>query len=143
MNVKKTESLQFRLEKRISDIQDTVIFYSDIADLNDDMTQLNRALGNIIKKRGLVRVSRGIYAKAAPGKYIDAPILKDTLEGVAEKIFNRLEVKWDLTPEQKEYNSGKSTQVPVRVAFRLTSRLRRKIGYDGHYVQYYGNIYAK
>lgn len=143
MNVKKTESLQYRLAKRISEIQDSVIFYSDIEDLSNDAPQLNRALRAIMREKILVRVSRGIYAKAEPVEYFDAPILKDTLENVAQKIFNRLDVKWDLTSAQKEYNSGKSTQVPVRVVFRLNSRLRRKIGYDGYYVRYERNIYAR
>ena len=143
MKVKKNKSLAARLEKRIMAMPDNVIFRSDIAGLSPDDPQISRALRALINKKLIVRISYGVYAKVEQSKYTGALVLKESLDVIAQKIFDRLHVKWDLTSAQKNYNSGLSTQVPARVSFRLNSRFRRKIGYDGYSVYYEGGIYAR
>jgi len=57
--------------------------------------------------------------------------------------LNRLSVEWDLTAAQKNYNEGKTTQIPVHPSVRLKSRCRREFSFGNLSLRYENNIYAR
>jgi len=118
MKVKKEESLKYRLEERIENFSKSVFLRRDVCDLAES-TQVNRALKKLIWEEKIARIGYGIYARLRPSLYLDRPILEQGLGEIAREIFNRLNVKWDLTTAQKDYNEGRSTQVPAKIGFRL------------------------
>lgn len=138
MKVAYENSLAYRVEQRIEAIQGNVILRSDLSDLGDSR-QLTYALKKLIQDKKIVRVSSGIYSKLEifewQGKEIT--VLKSPgFTVMVRETLDRLNIPWQPSRAEEEYNSGRSTQVPARFILRLKSRFRRKIAYAGMVFKY-------
>lgn len=142
MKVRAEDSLKNKLLIRIEQISGNVVLRSDIDDLSD-YRQLSRALQSLIRDGKLAKISFGIYAKTETSQYTGKPILKEAFDDVAKEALNRLNVKWTLTTAQREYNEGKSTQIPAKPSVKLKSRCRRKFYFQSASLTFEGNLYAR
>lgn len=100
-------------------------------------SQLSRVLAKLLEEGKLVRVSHGVYAKTRFNKFLGRPAPAGTLESIAAETFRKLGI--DIGPGKlaTEYNTGRSTQVPM-LAVVTTGRRRisRKIQVGARTVAY-------
>lgn len=91
-----------------------------------------------LKERGvLVRIGTGVYAKAKLSVLSGKPIPCEPLEVLAPIALRRLGVKVQETRGAREYNSGRTTQVPTGLVVNIGQRrITRRIGFNGKYVAY-------
>lgn len=130
------------LLRKIQSKRSEVILWSDLKGLGSPR-QISRALKDLVDDGRLVRIGRGIYAKAKISKYIDEPIINIGFEAACLQALKRLNVKWELSQFIKDYNEGKTQQVPAKLEVRLKSRFRRELKYDDNKFRFEGNINAK
>lgn len=94
------------------------------------------AIRRLIRDGFFVRGGTGVLVKA---KYND--IIKDYAPVISPDQFSReVLVKIGVDPQPNsalvEYNSGKSTQIPAWLCYRVDRRIIRKIGFKKRWVQY-------
>ncbi len=131
-----------RLLKRIQSLKSVVILWEDLKDLGS-ARQISRALNDYMESGIIVRIGRGIYAKAQTSKYIDEPIIHEGFEVACLEALKRLNIKWELSQFIKDYNEGRSQQVPARFEVRLKSRFRRALTYGNNSCRFEGKINAR
>lgn len=114
-------------------------------DFNDlgSYRQISRAINKLIEEKKLVKIGTGIYAKAYLSKYSNIPLIKNGSDSALRTALKRLGVAFEPGSAEKEYNEGKSTQIPVRNIVRLKSRCRRRIKYKNSELIFEKNINAK
>ncbi len=119
-----------------------VVLRRDVSSLGG-ARQVSRALNDLVSDGQLVKLGYGIYAKAEPSEYLDRPVIRSGFTEACIEALKRLGVDWELSQAAKDYNTGKSQQVPARFEVRLKSRFRRKIQYENRTLRIESMIYAK
>lgn len=142
MRVKYSESIEYKALNRLKAIRGSVVLRTDFSDLGS-YRQVSRALNRLIDKKKLVKIGTGIYAKAYLSKYSDIPLIKNGVDSTLRKALKRLGISYEPGSAEKEYNEGKTTQVPVRNIVKLKSRCRRRISYRNSELVFEKNINAK
>ncbi|CAN5457664.1 DUF6088 family protein [soil metagenome] len=135
MKVTYKDSLNYKLRERINTLPSTVVFFADLVDLSGK-TQVSRGIKALIEEKELVKIGYGIYAKSRGSEYTDLPVIKGGFKQAALAALDRLGIIWESGQPEQDYNSGRSTQVPVRPTIKLKSRLRRQIGYGNMSLRY-------
>lgn len=113
---------------------------------NREQLRLNRALNAFIDEGMIIKIAHGLFARAEPMSFPDGKIkvvLTDAFEFVAMEALNKLGVKWELGTAIRDYNEGKSTQVPSAFTVQLKSRFRGSIHAQGRQVIFEGGINAR
>jgi hypothetical protein len=121
------------MERRIAGRDDAAFLTREFRDLADER-QVQRALRALTNEGKLVRLGYGVYAPAETSPLTGRPMLaaRDGFTGAAREALTKLGVAWDLTEWERAYNEGRSTQVPINPAVRLTKgRFARRLGYAG------------
>lgn len=142
MTIRYKNSFRNKLLDYIEKMQGTVVLRKDVESLGD-ARQVSRALTALIEDRLLVRISLGIYAKARTSKYIDDAVIRGGFTDACIETLKRLGVTWEPSQAVKDYNEGRSQQVPARFEIRLKSRLRRQLAYGEQKLKMENMIYAK
>ncbi len=142
MRTKYQESIEYKAINRLKSIQGSVMLRKDFSDLGS-YRQISRVIKNLIIEKKLVKISAGIYAKAYSSKYTDIPLIKNGADSSLREALKRLNVSYELSNAEKEYNEGKTTQIPVRNMVRLKKRCRRRIAYRNSELLFEKNINAK
>ena len=95
--------------------------------------QVSRALRFLVRKKALVKLGYGIYARAGISRLSGETILycPGGFLGAARQALTKLGVAWEMTAAQKAYNEGRSTQVPVNPVVRIKGRFSRRLS-DGN-----------
>lgn len=138
MKVAYKNSLAYRVEQRIEAINGNVVLRADLNDLGEPR-QLTYALKKLIQDKKMVRVSSGIYAKVKISKWKGKEITLLKSQGftlMVREALDRLNIEWQPSRAEEDYNSGHSTQVPAQFILRLNKRFRRKIAYSGMTFKY-------
>lgn len=136
------------LRKKINHTSSSVFSRSDLTQDHSNQAQLrlNRALRAFIDEGLIIKIAHGLFAKAEPmripGREIQA-VLTVPFEAVATEALNKLGVKWVLGSAIRDYNSGKTTQVPAVFSVRLKSRFRGSIRAEGRKLIFEGGINAR
>lgn len=130
MKVRYSDSLRYKLLQRLENTKKNVLLRSDFADLGS-YRQISRGIKALINDKKLVKIGSGVYAKAYNSQYTKLPLITGGSTNAFIEALERLGVKWELGSAAQAYNSGESTQVPVRFIVKLKSRCRRKL-YDGN-----------
>ena len=94
----------------------------------------------------IIKIAHGLFARAEPMSFPDGKIkvvLTDAFESVAMEALNKLGVKWELGTAIRDYNEGKTTQVPSAFTVQLKSRFRGSIHAQGRQVIFEGGINAR
>ena len=125
----KPETLEERLLKRIDRKRGDVFLRADFDDLGG-YDQVGRALRKIVSEGRLVRVGQGLYARARPSMTNGEPVPVGGLNALKEAL-RRVGVETLPSRLEREYNAGRTTQVPTGRVVGVTRRVRRKVGYGG------------
>ena len=128
MKVKYSESIEYKALNRLNTIKGNVVLRNDFIDLGS-YRQISRTLNKLVSDKKLVKIGTGIYAKAYLSQYSDIPLVKNGTDSVLREALERLGIDYEPSSAEKDYNEGKTTQIPVNNVVRLKSRCRRQIGY--------------
>lgn len=142
MRVKYLESIEYKVLNRLKEIRSSAVLRKDFDGLGS-YRQVSRAINKLIEKKKLVKLGLGIYAKVYLSKYSNIPLVKNGIDSTLREALKRLGIAYELGSSEKEYNAGKTTQIPVRNIVRLKSRCRRRIGYRNNELFFEKNINAK
>lgn len=142
MKVKYVDSSEYKALNRLKTIRSNVVLRTDFDELGS-YRQISRILKKFIDEKKLVKIGSGVYAKAVISKYTNVPLIKDSTDSTLREALERLGVAYEPGSAEKEYNEGKTTQVPVRNIVRLKNRCRRRIGYLNSQLIFEGNVNAR
>lgn len=125
-----TKPLRKRIETRIAKSKRDVFLTRDFAALSDE-DQVIRALRGLVAQRTLLRLGKGVYAKARPSSLSGRAVLANPagFQAVAQQALNRLGVEWEPTEAQRAFAEGRSTQIPVNSVLKVKGRFARKLRY--------------
>ena len=150
MHVKRHYHNAFRkaLLIRIQQLEDTVFDRQDLlADKsNQAQLRLNRALNALVDEGHIMKISHGLYAKAATLSFPNGDtqtVLEEDFEKVAIAALNKLGVKWEFSDAIQAYNRGETTQVPAVFSVKLKSRFRGTIEAEGRQLIFEGKKHAR
>jgi len=135
-------SFRNKLLNYIRQLPSIVILRQDVSSLGSSR-QVSRGLKALVEDGELVKLGYGIYAKAEWSELLDRPVIRTGFTEACIEALERLDVRWEPSQAIKDYNAGRSQQVPVRFEIRLKSRFRRKIAYGKRMLRLEGMIYAK
>ncbi len=127
------KTLRQKVEGRIARGWDDGVFLTrEFVDLAGK-DQVLRALRGLVRDGELIRLGYGVYGRALKSRLTNEPVLAspDGFAGAARRALNKLGVKWQPTAEERAYNEGRSTQVPVNPAVRVKDRFSRRLRYRG------------
>lgn len=124
-----------KIKRCIAKRKGNIIFKSDLAKFGEAST-ISRCLKQLCEEKKLLRISRGIYAKARPeefnfrGKEILAVPYVDSMTLYME-VLDRLGVTYELCEAARD-NFGGSTQMPAVCALEVfSSRITRRLSAGG------------
>lgn len=129
------KNLESRVWVRIVRKRSNVFIREDFADLGG-YDQAGRALLRLVRKNKLIKLGYGIYAKAATSRLTGEVIPAAPLPVLAKEALKRLGIKTFPTQAEREYQQGRSTQVPTGRLIGTRSRISRKIAYKDAKVYY-------
>lgn len=131
----KPRKLKDKILLRISLKKDGVFLRKDFKDLSG-YDQVGRELKNLIREGKIIKIGYGLYAKAEISPLNGDVIPQINLPQLAGEALERLGIETTATTLEKNYNAGKSTQVPTGRLIAVKSRIVRRIGYGGMHVSY-------
>jgi hypothetical protein len=126
----RNNSLQTRIANRLARSSRDVFLTRDFAGMSGE-DQIIRALRALVAERKLLRLGKGVYAKARPSQLSGRPVLANPggFQAVAQQALTRLGVKWSPTQAQRAFAESRSTQIPVNPVVRIDGRFARKLRY--------------
>ncbi|WP_218511960.1 S-adenosylhomocysteine hydrolase [Variovorax sp. dw_308] len=126
-----------RIEHLLSTRVDMLVFLRlDFRGFGSD-SQVGRALNDLVGRGVIVRYGVGVYARAKPSVLSGRPIPVRPLEVLAPQALARLGVEVSPSRLVREYNAGRTTQVPSVLYLGIGSRrITRKLGFNGVFVRY-------
>jgi len=133
--MKNNNTLERRIVARISRKKSAVILREDFKDLGG-YDQVGRVLRMLASKGKILRIGYGLYARASISKISGQLVPEKPLPSLAREALQRLGVETAPSSLEKEYNAGKTTQVPTGRMIAVKGRISRKIGYNGAYVNF-------
>ncbi len=128
MKVEYKKSITFEVLKRIEALSGDIVLRSDIAELADPR-QISRALNRLVQSGRLTKLGYGVYAKLARSEIAQTTYLKEGVLPTMRAALNRLNIRWIPSPEELDYQAGRSTQIPVNPTTKLIDRFRRQLRY--------------
>ncbi|MCP4475632.1 MAG: hypothetical protein GY821_13910 [Gammaproteobacteria bacterium] len=105
--------------------------------------QVSRALKALLEDGELIKLGDGVYAKARHSSHLGRPVICSGFTNACIEALARLDVQWEPSQAIKDYNAGKTQQVPAQFEIRLKSRFRRKLAYGNRILRIEGMTYAK
>ena len=123
------KTLRERMEERIARKRgDDVFLPREFRDLGGE-DQVLRALRILVREKRLVRLGYGVYCRAIVSCLSGDPILysRNGFLGAARQALTKLGVKWELSEAERDYNEGRSTQIPVNPVVRIKGRFSRRL----------------
>ncbi|QHA81532.1 S-adenosylhomocysteine hydrolase [Pseudomonas mediterranea] len=134
--------LEDRMSRSIKLRTSIVVLRSDFSKMGSD-SQVGRVLARFVENGVLVRVSKGAFAKARINQYTGKPTPAGTLEMIAAELFSKLKISIAPSTLVAEYNSGKSTQIPMGTVVNTGSRrISRKVIVGSNAVVYENSVRA-
>jgi len=122
--------LRQRVEARIAKRRDDAFLTREFLDLGGER-QVLRALRELTEDGKLIRLGYGVYGRAEISPLTKQPMLAgDGFGQVSRQVLDKLNVPWEPATAERDYNAGRSTQVPMTPRVRLRgSRFSRKLRY--------------
>ena len=123
------QTLEARIRDKIRKSRRMVFLRDDFAALGG-YDQVGRVLRQLEAQGRLVRIGKGLYAKARPNRITGKPMLAAPggFDQAAKEALNRLGVQWEPASAEKAYQAG-HTQIPARVVVRVKGPFHRQIAY--------------
>jgi hypothetical protein len=128
--MRRRPTLRDRVERRIAERRDDAFLTREFRDLAGER-QVLRALRELTEAGKLIRLGYGVYGRAEVSSITQQPMLSgDGFGPVARQVLDKLKVRWEPTTAERDYNEGRSTQVPMTPRVRVRgSRFSRKLRY--------------
>jgi hypothetical protein len=128
--MRRRPTLREKVENRIAERRDDAFLTREFRDLAGER-QVLRALRELTEAGKLIRLGYGAYGRAEVSSITRQPMLAgDGFGLVARQVLDKLKVRWEPTTAERDYNEGRSTQVPMTPRVRLRSgRFSRKLRY--------------
>lgn len=119
--------LEDRIRRSIAQRSSTVVLRSDFSEMGST-SQVGKVLSRLVEDGKLIRVSKGAFAKTRVNKFTGKPAPAATLEVIAAELFQKLGVQIAPSRIMDEYNSGKTTQIPMTAMVSTGGRrITRKV----------------
>jgi hypothetical protein len=129
MYVTRPKTLRERIEARIARKRgDDVFLPGEFRDLGGE-DQVLRALRSLVRDRQLVRLGYGVYGRAVVSRLSGEPILysRNGFSGAARQALTKLGIEWEPSEAERDYNEGRSTQIPLNPVVRVKGRFSRQL----------------
>lgn len=123
------KTLRERIEQRIARRSGEDAFLTrEFLDLGRD-DQVLRALRGLVRDARLVKLGYGVYGRAIVSRLTGQPILfsRTGFAGAARQALTKLGVAWEASEAERDYNAGRSTQVPVNPVVNIKGRFSRRL----------------
>ena len=133
--MKKRKTLESMITTRIARKKCAVFLRSDFDDLGG-YDQVGRVLRDLVSKNLLMKIGYGLYAKTRQSTLTGQIIPNKPLPQLAKEALKRLGVKTAPSSIERDYNAGRSTQIPTGRMIAVKGRVIRRIGYNGAYVNF-------
>ena len=127
--------MESRITTRIICKKCAVFLRSDFNDLGG-YDQVGRVLRDLVAKDLLMKIGYGLYAKTRQSTLTGQIIPNKPLPQLAKEALKRLGVKTAPSSMERDYNAGRSTQIPTGRMIAIKGRVIRRIGYNGAYVNF-------
>jgi Family of unknown function (DUF6088) len=127
--MRRPKTLRDKIENRIARKRgDDVFLTREFRDLGGE-DQVLRALRSLVREKRLVRLGYGVYGRAIISRLSGDPILysQNGFLGAARQALTKLGVRWEPTTAERDYNEGRSVQIPVNPVVRVKGRFSRKL----------------
>src|ERR1700735_5494691 len=112
-------TLRQRVEARIAKRRDDAFLTREFLDLGGER-QVLRALRELTDEGKLIRLGYGVYGRAEISPITKQPMLEgDGVNAGARRALDKLKVRWEPPTAERDYNEGRSTQVPMNPMVRL------------------------
>lgn len=121
------------IAQRVQRSRRNVFMRSDFGEFGS-YDAVGRTLRQLVQTGRLVQIGYGLYAKAEPSPLTGKPVPIVGIRTLASEAISRLGKSVEPSHFDTAYNSGRSAQVPTGRTLTVNARIRRRIGYDGHYV---------
>ncbi len=112
-----------------------MVLREDFKDLGG-YDQVGRVLRSLATKGKIMRIGYGLYARATTSNLSGQLVPEKPLPSLAREALQRLGIETAPSALEREYNAGKTTQVPTGRRIGVKGRISRKIGYNGAYVSF-------
>lgn len=128
-------TLAYKITARMRRKKALVFVREDFADLGG-YDQVGRILRALARQGELVKIGYGLYAKAKKSPLTGQVVPVAPLPTLAKEALARLGVETAPSRLEKEFQAGRTTQVPTGRLIAVKGRISRKIGYGGAYVNF-------
>lgn len=135
MAQKRLKTLEDKVSYRITRSKQSVFVREDFEDLGG-YDQVGRALRQLARNNALVKIGYGLYAKAKQSSLSGKTVPVKPLPDLAKEALGRLGLKVYPSKLERDYNAGRTTQVPTGRRIAVKGRISRRIGYNDAYVSY-------
>ncbi|NWH06516.1 DUF6088 family protein [Desulfobacter latus] len=135
MAVKRKRTLEQKICYRIKRAKESTFIPKDFSDLSG-RDQVLRALRNLIAKNLIIRVGQGVYTRARISSISRRPVPEENLRAIAITALEKSGVTVLPTQYEREYNQGRTTQVPTGMVVGVNKRVKKKIGFNGRFIKY-------
>ena len=125
--MRQRKTLCDKVEEQIAGMSGNVFLRADFADPGS-YRQVGRALTDLMRKQELLRVSQGVYVRTYISPFTGEVFPVKGLRTLSEAL-ERLGIETGPTRMLRDYNEGRSTQVPTGRVVGVKKPTRRKIGY--------------
>jgi hypothetical protein len=129
------KNLETRILKRLARTRGDVFLRDDFSDLGG-YDHVGRVLRHLVRTGQLVKIGHGLYARAAPLSCDGTPTPVKGLRALAAEALDRLGIETAPTRLEQAYQAGQTTQVPAGRVIAVTKRVRRRIGYNGTFLNF-------
>jgi len=134
MKNRKTTLLS-QVRERIDRKRNDVVLRQDFLDLGQ-YDQVGRCLLHLVKAGRLIKIGQGIYVRAVVSPLDEQPTLPKSLNSLVVEAMKKLGIPTCPTAKERDYNEGKTTQVPTGRVIGVRKRVRRRIGYNGYTMRF-------
>jgi hypothetical protein len=128
-------TLTQRIEARIARKKGDVFLRADFDDLGG-YDQVGRSLRALVKRGRLVKLGYGLYTRATTSPFDGRPIPVKGVSRLLTEALGRVGIRTYPSKMQRDYNAGRTTQVPTGRVIGVDRRVRRRIGYGGWQARY-------
>jgi hypothetical protein len=133
--MRKKNTLESKILFRIIRKKESIFLRNDFLDLGG-YDQVGRALKYLVDNDKLIRIGYGLFAKVKISTLTGETIPVSPLPSLAKEALVRLGITIIPTKAEKDYNEGRSTQIPTGRLIGVKNRINRKISFKGANIYY-------
>ncbi|MBW0149083.1 hypothetical protein [Marinobacter arenosus] len=131
------DRLEFEIKRQIDASKRCVFKVEEFQRAQDDELLL-LAIQNLVHRQQLAHIGEGLYAKAREN-LITGNVMLDAEGGFAQvcaEALTLLNIKWQPSKAQRDYDSNLSNQIPTRAVFAVQGKRYPAIRFGKLRIQY-------